>query len=205
VPDYLAPGPPRDLVLRAGPRFAAQARQVLTYLRKRELEEGPLADGDIAQLFWWPLTLRDSPEGLRAHGPEDYCAPTDDLTPLFALLALQLAAAQRIGREPVPFDPDDVVHVATDALDAPEIMLARMAEPPPGSTGWHLRVDGPLQPYEDDYDAMPVRELRHRRIAALWPLALPPGLIVKLRGDEIVSVLDGSGKELWQPADPAAR
>jgi hypothetical protein len=197
MPDFLAPGPPRPLIVRAGDRFETQARYVLRYLREREAEEGPLQPDDVVQLYWWPLTLRADPGGLRAHGPEGYCAPTDDLSPLFALLALQLSAAQRVGCDPLGFDPDDVVHVTPGALSAPALMLARQPDPPPGSTGWHVRPDGPLRPYDDAYEPVPVSALRTQRLAALWPLALPPGYIVKLRGDEIVSVLDREGVDRW--------
>jgi hypothetical protein len=142
--------------------------------------------GLVLPFFWWPLSLSPRKDGWRVHAPLGLGDDPDDLSALLGVHLLQLATARRFGADPTGFDPQDAVHLAEGALDAPELMLRRAPNPEPGSTGWHVRPQGPLVPYEDPYTARPAVELFALRTALLVPLALPPGWFVRMVGDEVV-------------------
>jgi hypothetical protein len=198
--DVVLPGPSRHLVAGAAPRYEAQARFALEHVRDVEAEQGLLDDGDVIQLYWWPLTVRLETGALRLVGPSPFCDPVEDLTAAFVLLAMQLSTAQRLGVEPFGFDPERIVHVAPGALESAKFMAKRLPEPAAGSTGWHLRPDGELKPYDDDYEELSVGQIFERRPIALAAFALPDGLLVRFEEDRIVSVLDQRGTERWPGA-----
>lgn len=198
MPDVVVPGPSHTLVTSASPRVEALARRALVSLHS-DLPPGPLPDGSTAALAWWPLRLVPDGSAVRVLAPSGF--GDDDLTTVLGLFALQLALARRVGVDAPGFDPDAVVHVAPGTLDAEAVMLARSPEPEDGSTGWHLRPDGPLQVYAEAYETLSVRDLLDRRNSLLVPLPLPAGLIVKVRGDLVVAVIDGK-TGLDRLADP---
>jgi hypothetical protein len=143
-------------------------------------------DGLVLPFFWWPVPLSPRADGWRVHAPLGLGDDPDDLSALLGLHLLQLSTARRFGADPTGFDLHDAVHLAEGALDAPQLMLRRAPSPEPGSTGWHVRPDGPLVAYEDAYTALPAVELFSTRTALLIPLALPPGWFVRMVGDEVV-------------------
>lgn len=185
------------LTATAGDRYGPLLDRLLASVAAT-VPEAAREDGTVVQWMWWPLTLRVR-DGVRVEGPAGVCEPPDDLTTVLALTALQLHACRVVGEPPAGFDPEGTVQVAPGTLEAEAVMLARLPEAAEPATGWHLRPDGPLTPYEDDYETLDVAALLARRNGLLVPMALPSGLIVRMRGDDVVSVRRKDGTELWRP------
>jgi hypothetical protein len=192
--DVLHPTRHGALHARASGRLAPAAERMINLLSFELDALAPEAvdaaaaspDGLVLPFFWWPIPLTPRADGWRVHAPSGLGDDPDDLSALLGLHLLQLATARRFGADPTGFDLHDAVHLAEGALDAEQLVLRRAPSPAPGSTGWHLRPEGPLVPYEDPYIARPAVDLFATRTALLIPLALPPGWFVRMIGDEVV-------------------
>lgn len=203
MPEYRTLLHGRAFGLTCSERLQPMARRVFGYLQELLDRGQSLDDGTVVQFFWVHLTLRGEPDSLRVLAPDlagDPEVDTDpDLSSALALLLLQLQAAARVGVGPQPIGATDVVHLAPGTLEAEAVMMRRAPATRIGDSGWHLRPDGPLQEYADDYTELPVHRLITARKGLGWPLALPTGLLVRMRGDEVVSVLDTDRRERWGP------
>lgn len=196
MPDVTLPHPVIPVVAACRPALAPAMLHVLRWVGDLLDRGEDLPHGTLLAYTWWPLEVVRT-DTLRLLAPPGWGPDRHDLSPVLGMLALQLDCARRLGADPVGFDPDDIVHVAPGALTAEAVMLKRLPDAPAGDAGWHVRPDGALQPYEDDYHEVALSEVFAERAALLIPMALPPGYLVRIHADRIVSVLDGAGTELW--------
>jgi hypothetical protein len=191
-----------ELVVRCDDRLAVQARSVLELLAGLHGRGKGLADGVTVQVGWSVLTLRRRKEGLQVCEPDFDGDPfrnlRDDMTCTLAVLSGMTAVLHRVGVEGVPARFDEKVVLAKGCLGGRRVHLQR-SEPEPGDSGWYVGpADGPASEQgADSYEAMYLFQLLRTRPALLQLLALPPGYLAVLDGNDIEAVVDPDNNDVW--------
>ena len=180
-----------------------QAQEVFDALARADAKQ-KLAAGSKVHVGWTTLTLAAQGAGLQVREPDYEKNPERgtlaDLSGTLTVLSWQRDALARVGVEGVAIDYLQKVVVAAGALDEPQVQLLRG----PGDSGWSIsHVDEDEE--EDALESLRVCDLLHSRPALLQAMTLPPGYLVVFDGDEIQSVDDPSGKDVWGPATSPKR
>ena len=189
------------LHLSCEPALEPEARLLFDALAHAAAKK-TLAAGDTVHVGWTTLTLAAQGRGLQVREPDYEKNPQRgtlaDLTGTLTVLSWQRAVLARASVEGVAIDFLQTVAVTEGALDEPQVQLLRSAAASPGDSGWLIgHVDEDEE--EDALESMRVCDLLHHRPALLQAMTLPPGYLVVFDGDEIQSVDDPSGKDVWSP------
>jgi hypothetical protein len=192
-----------DLVARCDDAFATQAGSLLEAVASFQSQGKRLADGVHVQFGWSLLTLRRRGGDLVVCEPDFDGDPfheiREDVTCTLRVLMGQVAVVQRLGLVPVEIRFDDKVVLAKGCLAQRRVYLQR-SQPRPGDSGWYVGpVDGPAPEQKpENYEAIHVFELLHRRAALLRVLALPARYLVIFDGDEVQGIADPNNNEVWK-------
>ena len=185
------------------PALEPQAQELFDALARADAKE-QLAAGSKVRVGWTTLTLAAQGAGLRVREPDYEKDPERgtlaDLSGTLTVLSWQRDVLARVGAQAVFIDYLETVVVAEGALDEPQVQLLRG----PGDSGWSIsHVDEDEE--ADALGSLRVCDLLHERPALLQAMTLPPGYLVVFDGDEIQSVDDPSGKDVWGPATSPTR
>ncbi len=195
----------RVVHLSCEPAQGPQAQWVFDALERANARE-KLAAGTKVRVGWTTLSLAAQGSGLQVREPDYEKDPERgtlaDLTGTLTVLSWQRDVLARVGVEGVAVDFLERVVVEGGALDEPQVQLLRSKGASPGDSGWSIgQVDEDEE--EDALESLRVCDLLHSRPALLQAMTLPPGYLVVFDGDEIQSVDDPSGKDVWGSAAPA--
>jgi hypothetical protein len=192
------------LHLSCEPALEPQAQEVFDALARAHGKK-KLAAGSKVHVGWTTLSLAAQGSGLQVREPDYEKNPERgtlaDLSGTLTVLSWQRDVLARVGVEGVAIDFLENVVVAAGALDEPQVQLLRSPDAGAGDSGWSIsHVDEDEE--EDALESLRVCDLLHARPAVLQALTLPPGYLVVFDGDEIQSVDDPSGRDVWGPAAP---
>ncbi len=195
----------RVLNLSCEPALEPQAQWVFDALERANASK-KLAAGAKVHVGWTTLTLAAQGSALQVREPDYEKDPERgtlaDLTGTLTVLSWQRDLLARVGVEGVAIDFLERVVAAEGALDEPQVELLRSSGASPGDSGWSIgHVDEDEE--EDALESLRVCDLLHHRPALLQAMTLPPGYLVVFDGDEVQSVDDPGGKDVWGPTAPS--
>lgn len=180
-----------------------QAIGLLTKLD--ELNEiGPaIQDGTTIMFGWSLLTLRGSADELVICEPDFDGDPFHDYLPqvehTLRVLIQQVTLLKLIGAEGVEARYLDKLVIVKGCLGKERIYLERTATDVDSDSGWFVgEVDSKETEYTvDELEAIYVYKIFQMRRALMKVLALPPGYMVVIRGDNIEAIFDADGSRVW--------
>jgi len=191
------------VIVECGDDLRPQAEGLLGKLAELH-ERGPaLRDGTTIEFGWAPLRLRAADGGLLVCEPDFDGNPWQDWAPTvdrtLRVLSGQVALLNTLGVAGVPARFDDKVVAARGCLDVPRIYLERVTPEAAHDSGWYIdTVDGPDTPRPpDELEGLYVYQLLARRPPVLPLLALPPGYLAVMNGDEVEGIADADGTTVW--------
>jgi hypothetical protein len=190
------------IVVSIDPRHRERAVGLLATLAELHAAGPPLAAGSTIDFGWCRLVLKPAGQLLEVHEP-DFAAGTAGATRAsldntFDVLVAQIALAAQVGAEPVAAPAEDTLVVRKGAL-ALRRLFAKREAPSPGDTGWFVGdPDDGLAPDVVDMERITVGSLVRDRPSLLPVLALPPGYIAVLAGDDVEAILDPADQVVFR-------
>lgn len=192
-----------EVAVECGDDLRPQAEGLLTKLSELN-ERGPaLRDGTVIDFGWTPITLRAEGQTLVVCEPDFDGDPARDFAPTvdktLRVLKWQIGLLNAIGAEGVPARFADKVVIAKGCLSLFRVYLERIEVTREADSGWY--VGDPDRPDAresvSELEGVYVFQLLKARPALMKVLALPPGYLVVMEGDEPESIFDSEGVDRW--------
>ncbi|WP_426340091.1 immunity protein Imm33 domain-containing protein [Pseudoduganella sp. S-14] len=182
----------RVIAIKAAIALKGQVDWLISLLHDMHSQGSALSDGQRLQLGFSVLTARQGMDGeISLWEPDFDRNPFEDLREgvnvTMALLAQQTGFVRRARAQPTGISFQDKIVLTRGALQAGSIYLERSA-PDPGKqdSGWFIGLRG--NDSCEELEAIFAFQLLHQRPTLLAVLALPPGFMVFVEGEEIVGV-----------------
>lgn len=194
------------LSINCAANLDSQANAVLTKIAVLHSGGSQLRDGSTIQFGWTVFTLQKENGGLTV------CEPAFEGNALgelknsadisLGVLTEQVAVLHKVGESGFDICFSDYLISAQGALHARRIYLQRK-QPMHEDSGWYI---GDVEHPELAHDKEQLLSLRMFELWKLLPsalrvLALPPGFLVVMEGDEIKSIVDPEDRERWTKCD----
>lgn len=192
-----------NVVANCSDDFAGQAESLLDKLSELDKRGPALGDGMTIEFGWSLLTLYGNEEELVVHEPDFEGNPVVNSVPqvevTLRVLTEQVTLLNLVGSEGVTAWYQDNVVMDRGCLEMNRIYLERKSPTNAHDSGWYIgRVDKPeTEITADNLELTQVWQLFQRRRSLMKVLALPVGFLVVIRGEEIETVCDENGSNLW--------
>lgn len=192
----------REISIKAAAALKGQVDWLVGLLHGMHAEGRVLSDGQRLQLGFSVLTARQYVDGVTSLWEPDFDRnPFEDLREgvdvTMALLAQQTGFARRAGAQATNISFQDKIVLTSGALSARSIYLERsVPDPEKHDSGWFIGLRG--NDPGGELEAIHAYQLLRQRPALLAVLALPPGFMVFVEGEEIVGVANERNEPLPQ-------
>lgn len=182
----------RAISIKAAAALKGQVDWLVSLLHDMQAAGSTLSDGQRLQLGFSVLTARQDVDGAMSLWEPDFDRnPFEDLREgvdvTMALLAQQTGFVRWAGTQATSISFQDKIVLTRGALSARSIYLERsLPDPAKHDSGWFIGLRG--NDPGGALEAIHAYQLLHQRPALLAVLALPPGFMVFVEGEEIVGV-----------------
>lgn len=192
-----------EIVVECGDDLKVQGEALLNKLVELN-EHGPaLKDDTVIEFGWAPLKLREEDDTLVAYEPDfdgnalhDFVRGVDRV---LRVLTWQISLLNSLSLKPEPAHFNKKLVMVKGCLQLLRIYLEREKTSRDDDSGWYIGDEKRPEAREkkSELEGIYVYELLKLRPAVMKVLALPPGYLVTMEGDEPESIFDPDGKDLW--------